>query len=40
MMTPLRVLNCNIKIDYDIAYKQKVITDFYLSKELIIKKIY
>ena len=40
MMTFLKDLNPKIKKDYDIACKQKVITDFFLSKMLIIKKNY
>ena len=40
MIAFLKDLNHHIERDYGIACKEKVITDFYLSKELIIKKIY
>ena len=37
-MASLKDLKRKIKKDYDIACKQKVITDFFLSKKLIRKK--
>ena len=38
MMASLKDLNRNIKKNYDSACKQKVITDFFLSKKMIMKK--
>ena len=39
MIASLKDLNRNIKKDYDISCKEKVITDFYPSKKLIMKNL-